>query len=105
MKATCRKGVPRRAPDSHVRAPAGLDKPPAWRLAGCKVQRRSHKGPERVWQAPGGAAWRVQNVDISVAFIWFPCVACMPCLFVMLWVLAGAQVEPKAGFVDSAWVF
>ena len=67
-------------------------------------QRRPHKGPRGVWQAPGGAAWRVQNDDISLVFMWFSCFACMPCLLIMLWALAGDHVEPKAGFVDAALV-
>ena len=78
-------------------------------IVGCQCksrmpQRRLPEGSRWLWQAPGGAAWRVKNVDISVVFKGFSGFACMLLLLLMLCALAGAPLELKDGIIDSAMV-
>ena len=64
-----------------MRAPGGLDKLPVEGLEDVRSKEGPTKAQEGVWQAPGGAAWRVQNDVISVVF-YRVFVFCMYAVFV-----------------------
>ena len=65
---------------------------------------RHREGSRWLWEATGGVAGRVQNIDFSLVFIVFQRFPYMLCSLRLLCALGGAHAEPKIGIVDSAGV-
>ena len=73
-------------------------------MRGVRSKEDAANAPEGAWQAPGGAAWRVQIVDFFIGF-YSVFTFCMHVVVVAHVVGAWyTDVEPKSGIVDSALV-